>query len=64
MAVLRFFELVAACRETVGKEMALDRGKVIVPHRWKTGIGIAATAHVAVAALNCRFIESLPAELT
>ncbi len=42
-------------------QMALDRGKIIVPHCWKTGIGIAATAHVAAAAPNCRFIEFLPA---
>jgi L-alanine-DL-glutamate epimerase-like enolase superfamily enzyme len=44
-------------------QMALDRGKVIVPHCWKTGIGIAATAQVAVAAPNCRFIEFLPADV-
>ena len=41
-------------------EMALDRGKVIVPHCWKTGIGVSATAHLAAAAANCRFIEFLP----
>lgn len=42
-------------------QMAMDRGKIIVPHCWKTGIGVAATAHVAAAASNCRFIEFLPA---
>jgi L-rhamnonate dehydratase len=42
-------------------EMALDRGKIVVPHCWKTGIGIAATAQVAAASANCRFIEFLPA---
>ena len=41
-------------------EMAIDRGKVIVPHCWKTGIGVAATAHLAAASPNCRFIEFLP----
>ena len=41
-------------------EMAADRGKVIVPHCWKTGIGMAATAQVAAASPNCRFIEFLP----
>ncbi len=42
-------------------EMALDRGRLIVPHCWKTGIGVAATAHVAAASPNCRFIEFQPA---
>jgi L-alanine-DL-glutamate epimerase-like enolase superfamily enzyme len=44
-------------------EMAFDRGKLVVPHCWKTGIGVAATAHLAVASLNCRFIEFLPPAL-
>ncbi len=44
-------------------QMAQDRGKIVVPHCWKTGIGIAATAHVAFASPNCRFIEFLPAKL-
>jgi L-alanine-DL-glutamate epimerase-like enolase superfamily enzyme len=42
-------------------EMALDRGRVVVPHCWKTGIGVATTAHVAAVSPNCRFIEFLPA---
>ncbi|MGA7411755.1 MAG: mandelate racemase/muconate lactonizing enzyme family protein [Bryobacteraceae bacterium] len=41
-------------------EMALDRGKIIVPHCWKTGIGVAASAHLAATSPNCRFIEFLP----
>ena len=41
-------------------DMALDRGKLIVPHCWKTGIGVAASAHLAASAPNCRFIEFLP----
>lgn len=44
-------------------EMAMDRGLIIVPHCWKTGIGIAATAHLAAACPACRFIEFLPAEV-
>jgi L-alanine-DL-glutamate epimerase-like enolase superfamily enzyme len=41
-------------------KMAHDRGRIVVPHCWKTGIGIAATAHLASAASNVRFIEFLP----
>lgn len=44
-------------------QMALDRGRIVVPHCWKTGISVAATAHVAAASPNCRFIENLPAEV-
>jgi L-alanine-DL-glutamate epimerase-like enolase superfamily enzyme len=43
--------------------MAEDRGRLIVPHCWKTGIGIAASAHLAAAVPHCPFIEYLPAEL-
>ncbi len=43
--------------------MAEDRGRQIVPHCWKTGIGIAATAHLAFAIPHCPFIEYLPASL-
>jgi L-alanine-DL-glutamate epimerase-like enolase superfamily enzyme len=41
-------------------QMARDRGKLVVPHCWKTGIGAAATAHFAAAASNCSYIEFLP----
>ena len=41
-------------------QMALDRGKIVVPHCWKTGISVAATAHVAAGAPNCRFMEIQP----
>ena len=44
--------------------MAQDRGRLIVPHCWKTGIGIAASAHMAAAIPHCPFIEFLPAQLT
>jgi L-rhamnonate dehydratase len=43
--------------------IAADRGRIIVPHCWKTGIGVAATAQVAAASANCRFIEFLPSEV-
>ncbi len=39
-------------------------GRLIVPHCWKTGIGIAASAHLAAAVPNCPFIEFIPATLT
>jgi L-alanine-DL-glutamate epimerase-like enolase superfamily enzyme len=42
---------------------AKDRGKLIVPHCWKTGIGVAASAHLAAASSNCRFIEYLPSDV-
>jgi len=45
-------------------DYAALRGKLIVPHCWKTGIGIAASAQLAAAASNCAFIEFLPADLS
>ena len=45
-------------------ELAKDRGLAIVPHLWKTGISVAAAAHLAAATSNCVFIEYMPAELT
>jgi len=45
-------------------QIAEDRGLLIVPHCWKSGIGIAATAHYAAATDCCRYIEFLPAELS
>jgi L-alanine-DL-glutamate epimerase-like enolase superfamily enzyme len=44
--------------------MAEDRGRLIVPHCWNSGIGIAASAHLAAAIPHCPFIEYLPEELT
>ena len=44
-------------------EMAAQRGRRIVPHCWKTGIGIAATAHLAAVTPHCPYIEFLPAAL-
>jgi L-alanine-DL-glutamate epimerase-like enolase superfamily enzyme len=40
--------------------MAKERGRIIVPHCWKTGISIAATAHLAFVTPHCAFIEYLP----
>jgi L-alanine-DL-glutamate epimerase-like enolase superfamily enzyme len=44
-------------------QIAADRNRLIVPHCWKSGIGIAATAHFAAATACCPYIEFLPAEL-
>lgn len=44
-------------------EYARDRGRLIVPHCWKTGIGIAASAHLCFAASNAPYFEFLPAQL-
>ncbi len=45
-------------------DLAADRGRLVVPHCWKTGIGIAASAHLSAAAGHCPYIEFLPAELS
>jgi L-alanine-DL-glutamate epimerase-like enolase superfamily enzyme len=44
-------------------DMARDRGVAVVPHCWKTGISISATAHLAFVADRCEFIEYLPPQL-
>ena len=44
-------------------KLAAERGLKVVPHIWKTGISIAAAAHMAVVTPHCPFIEFLPAEL-
>ena len=44
-------------------DIAADNGRLIVPHCWKTGIGIAASAHLAAATACCPYIEFLPAPL-
>ncbi len=45
-------------------DMAADRGRLVVPHCWKTGIGIAASAHLCFANAHCPYIEFLPAALS
>ena len=44
-------------------EMAAQRGRQIVPHCWKTGISIAATAHLAAGTPHCPYIEFMPTNL-
>ena len=43
--------------------LAERRNVTIVPHLWKSGISIAAAAHLAATTANCPFIEFLPDEL-
>ena len=43
--------------------MAADRKRRIVPHCWKTGIGIAASVHMAAVTPHCPFVEYLPPPL-
>lgn len=45
-------------------ELSAERGRLVVPHCWKTGIGIAASAHLAFASPKLPFIEFLPAEFS
>ena len=44
-------------------DMAKVRSRTIVPHCWKTGISISATAHLAFVTDHCAFIEYLPPQL-
>ncbi len=44
-------------------QIAEERGRLVVPHCWKSAIGIAASAHLAASTTVCPFIEFLPAEL-
>jgi L-alanine-DL-glutamate epimerase-like enolase superfamily enzyme len=41
-------------------DMAADRGRLIVPHGWKTGITIAATAQLAAVTPHMPFFEYVP----
>jgi L-alanine-DL-glutamate epimerase-like enolase superfamily enzyme len=43
--------------------LARERGLKIVPHCWKSGIGIAASVHLASSVDNCPYVEFLPMEL-
>lgn len=45
-------------------QIASDYGRLIVPHCWKTGIGIAASLHLAATTERCPYIEFLPASLS
>jgi len=44
-------------------QIAEERNLQIVPHCWKSGIGIAASWHMALSTPVCPFIEFMPAEL-
>lgn len=44
-------------------DMAAERGIPIVPHCWKTGVSVAATAHFAFARQNVRYVEYLPSTM-
>jgi L-alanine-DL-glutamate epimerase-like enolase superfamily enzyme len=44
-------------------QLAQERGRTVVPHLWKTGLSIAAAAHLASVTPNCAFIEYLPKQL-
>jgi L-alanine-DL-glutamate epimerase-like enolase superfamily enzyme len=44
-------------------ELAESRGRQVVPHCWKSGLGIAASAHLAAAHACCPYVEFLPVEL-
>lgn len=44
-------------------ELARSFGLRMVPHLWKSGISIAAAAHLAAVTPECDYIEFLPAEL-
>jgi L-alanine-DL-glutamate epimerase-like enolase superfamily enzyme len=43
--------------------IAADRGRAVVPHCWKSGIGIAASAHLAMTTEHCPYIEFMPVAL-
>ncbi|HEX4054221.1 MAG TPA: mandelate racemase/muconate lactonizing enzyme family protein [Tepidisphaeraceae bacterium] len=45
-------------------QIAADRGRLIVPHCWKTGIGIAASVHLAATLQHCPYVEFLPGNLS
>lgn len=44
-------------------DMAAAAGRLVVPHAWKTGISVAAAAHLAMVTPHMPFFEFLPAEL-
>jgi L-alanine-DL-glutamate epimerase-like enolase superfamily enzyme len=44
-------------------DLAAERGRLVVPHGWKTGITIAATAHLATVTPNMPFFEFVPQEV-
>jgi L-alanine-DL-glutamate epimerase-like enolase superfamily enzyme len=45
-------------------DLAAERGRIVVPHLWKTAISIAAAVHLAAVTPHCPYIEFLPSELS
>jgi L-alanine-DL-glutamate epimerase-like enolase superfamily enzyme len=43
--------------------MAAERNLLVVPHAWKTGISVAAAAHLAMVTPHMPYFEFLPAEM-
>src|SRR5205085_12096852 len=46
-----------------GCGLARDRGRLVVPHGWKTGIPVAATAHLAAVTEHMPFFEFVPRQV-
>jgi L-alanine-DL-glutamate epimerase-like enolase superfamily enzyme len=44
-------------------DLAAERGRLVVPHAWKTGISVAAAAQLAAVTAHMPFFEFLPDEL-
>jgi L-alanine-DL-glutamate epimerase-like enolase superfamily enzyme len=44
-------------------DLAASRGRLVVPHAWKTGLSVAAAAQLAMVTPHMPFFEFLPAEL-
>ena len=44
-------------------DLAAAHSRIIVPHCWKTGLSVTATAHLAFNTPHCAFIEYLPPHL-
>ncbi len=44
-------------------DLAAERGRLIVPHGWKTGITVAATAHLAAVTPHMPFFEYVPQQV-
>ena len=42
-------------------ELAAERGRLVVPHGWKTGIAVAAAAHLAAVTPHMPYFEFVPA---
>jgi L-alanine-DL-glutamate epimerase-like enolase superfamily enzyme len=54
-------------RDAPAKELILvarERGLIVVPHLWNTGISVAAAVHLAAVTPECPFIEFLPPDLS